>query len=78
MPLTINNRFGLYMNLLQSSNYFKLVYGAQNEDKDKVVYLTFVCTLAGCSAFDVSANPEIVKLAKKGINAAFLKVITSN
>ena len=66
------------MLLLQSSNYFKLGYGAWNEDKDEVVYLTFAYTLAGCSGFDVSANPEIVKLVKKGINAAFLKVITSN
>ena len=39
MSLDINNRFGLYMDLLQSSNYFKLVCGAGNEDKDEVEYL---------------------------------------
>ena len=61
------------MDLLQSSNYFKLVCGAGNEDKNEVEYLTYVYTLAGCAGFDVSASPEIVKSAKKGINAAFLK-----
>ena len=73
MPLSKKNRFGLYMDLLQSSNYFKLVCGAGNEDKNEVEYLTYVYTLAGCSGFDVSASPEIVKSAKKGINAAYLK-----
>ena len=73
MSLDINNRFGLYMDLLQSSNYFKLVCGAGNEDKNEVEYLTYVYTLAGCAGFDVSASPEIVKSAKKGINAALLK-----
>ena len=67
------DRFGLYMDLLQSSNYFKLVCGAGNEDKNEVEYLTFIYTLAGCAGFDVSASPEIVKSAKKGINAAFAK-----
>ena len=73
MSLDIKNRFGLYMDLLQSSNYFKLVCGAGNEDKNEVEYLTFVYTLAGCSGFDVAASPEIVQSARKGINAAFLK-----
>ena len=73
MSLDINNRFGLYMDLLQSSNYFKLVCGAGNEDKNEVEYLSYVYTLAGCAGFDVSASPEIVKSAKKGINAAMIK-----
>ena len=73
MSLDINNRFGLYMDLLQSSNYFKLVCGAGNEDKNEVEYLTYIYTLAGCAGFDVSASPEVVKSAKKGINAALLK-----
>ncbi|MDC3069741.1 4Fe-4S binding protein [Prochlorococcus sp. AH-736-D21] len=67
------NRFGLYKDLLNSSKYFKLVCGAGNEDKGEVEYLTFVYTLAGCAGFDVSANPEIVNSAKKGINAALEK-----
>ena len=64
-----SSRFGLYKDLLNSSNYFKLVCGAGNEDQNEVEYLAFVYTLAGCSGFDVSANPKIVKSAKKGINA---------
>ena len=67
------NRFGLYKDLLNASKYFKLVCGAGNEDKDEVEYLTFIYTLAGCAGFDVSANPEIVNSAKKGINAALEK-----
>ena len=73
MSLEIRDRFGLYKDLLQSSNYFKLVCGAGNEDKDEVEYLTYIYTLAGCAGFDVSANPEVVKSAKKGINAALVK-----
>ena len=73
MSLGANSRFGLYMDLLQSSNYFKLVCGAGNEDKNEVEYLTYIYTLAGCAGFDVSASPEIVKAAKKGIDAAISK-----
>ena len=68
-----STRFGLYKDLLSSSNYFKLVCGAGNEDKEEVEYLTYVYTLAGCAGFDVSASPEIVNAAKKGIDAAILK-----
>ena len=67
------SRFGLYKDLLKSSKYFKLVCGAGNEDADEVEYLTFIYTLAGCSGFDVSANPNIVSSAKKGINSALEK-----
>ena len=73
MSLDIKDRFSLYMDLLQSSNYFKFVCGAGNEDKNEVEYLTYVYTLADCAGFDVSASPEIEKSAKKGINAALLK-----
>ena len=73
MSSGLKNRFGLYMDLLQSSNYFKLVCGAGNEDKNEVEFLTYVYTLAGCAGFDVSASPEIVMSAKKGINAALIK-----
>ena len=68
-----STRFGLYKDLLSSSKYFKLVCGAGNEDKEEVEYLTFIYTLAGCAGFDVSASPEIVKSAKKGIDYAFQK-----
>ena len=67
------SRFGLYRDLLKSSLFFKLVCGAGNEDVKEVEYLSYVYTLAGCAGFDVSASPEIVSAAKKGINAAFTK-----
>ncbi len=73
MRLKSTTRFGLYKDLLSSSNYFKLVCGAGNEDKNEVEFLTFVYTLAGCAGFDVSASPEIVDSAKKGINLAIEK-----
>ena len=68
-----STRFGLYRDLLNSSNYFKLVCGAGNEDAEEVNYLTFIYTLAGCAGFDVSANIEVVRSAKKGINEALEK-----
>ncbi len=64
------SRFGLYKDLLHSSRYFKLVCGAGNEDIHEVEYLSFIYTLAGCAGFDVSASPEVVSAAKKGINSA--------
>ena len=67
------SRFGLYKDLLKSSKYFKLVCGAGNENQNEVEYLSFIYTLAGCTGFDVSANPEIVKAAKEGINQALKK-----
>lgn len=73
METLSGTRFGLYKDLLQQSNYFKLVCGAGNEDKDEVEYLAFIYTLAGCAGFDVSASPEIVRSAKKGIDAALRK-----
>ena len=68
-----STRFGLYKDLLSKSNYFKLVCGAGNEDKAEVEYLCYVYTLAGCAGFDVSASPEIVSYANKGIKAALNK-----
>ncbi len=73
MQVKNTTRIGLYKDLLASSNYFKLVCGAGNEDKTEIEYLTYIYTLAGCSGFDVSANPEIVLSAKKGINEALRK-----
>ena len=67
------SRFGLYKDLLNKSNYFKLVCGAGNEDRGELEYLCFIYTIAGCTGFDVSANPLIVASAKKGIYAALEK-----
>lgn len=68
-----SSRFGLYKDLLKSSKYFKLVCGAGNEDQKEVEYLSYIYTLAGCTGFDVSANPRIVTAAKEGINQALKK-----
>ena len=68
-----STRFGLYKDLLKKSKYFKLVCGAGNEDKDEVEYLSFIYTIAGCAGFDVSASPEIVSSAKKGVQAGIRK-----
>ncbi len=57
-------------NLLESSQFFKLVCGAGNENADEVNKLAFIYTLAGCNGFDVSASPEIVKACLDGIEAA--------
>ena len=73
MKTVKGSRFGLYKDLLKSSRYFKLVCGAGNEDIKEVEYLTYIYTLAGCAGFDVSASPEIVSAAKKGINAGIEK-----
>ena len=78
MDLEKAKRFGLYKDLLSSSNYFKLVCAAGSEDKSKVEYLTYIYTLAGCSGFDLSANPEVVESAKKGINSALIKAAELN
>ena len=67
------SRFGLYKDLLNKSQFFKLVCGAGNEDRAEVEYLCFIYTIAGCAGFDVCANPLIVASAKKGINAALEK-----
>ncbi len=68
-----SSRFGLYKDLLSTSKYFKLVCGAGNEDKNEVEFLTYIYTIAGCAGFDVSASPEIVTSATKGIQAGIEK-----
>ena len=53
--------------LLEKKQCFKLVCGAGNEDAIEVEKLTYIYSLAGCPFFDVSAKPEIVDAAKRGI-----------
>ena len=65
-----SSRFSLYKDLLKKSNYFKLVCGAGNEDALEVEYLTYIYSMAGCAGFDVSASPEIVEAANRGISRA--------
>tara|TARA_Y100001968_G_scaffold220407_1_gene203270 strand:- start:8583 stop:9614 length:1032 start_codon:yes stop_codon:yes gene_type:complete len=67
------SRFGLYKDLLASSNYFKFVCGAGYEDKKDVEYFSYIYTLSGCSGFDLCANEQVVIAAKNGIQAAICK-----
>ena len=62
--------------LLESKNCFKLVCGAGNEDIYEVEKLVKLYSAAGCKFFDLSAKPEIVDAAKKGLEnrEAFLCV----
>lgn len=64
------DRLSGYRDLLGSSQFFKLVCGAGNEDSNEVYKLAFIYTLAGCKGFDVSATPEVVKACRKGIEEA--------
>ena len=53
--------------LLKSNKCFKLVCGAGNEDAVEVEKLVKLYSLAGCKFFDLSAKPEIVDAAKRGL-----------
>jgi Fe-S-cluster-containing hydrogenase component 2 len=64
------SRFSYATYLLNNDMFFKLVCGAGNENPDDVQRLCTVFTLAGTSCIDVSANPDIVKSAKRGIHIA--------
>lgn len=53
--------------LLNSKKCFKLVCGAGNEDALEVEKLVALYSAAGCKFFDLSAKPEIVDAAKRGL-----------
>ena len=53
--------------LLKSKKCFKLVCGAGNEDVTEVEKLVTLYSSAGCKFFDLSAKPEIIDAAKKGL-----------
>jgi len=65
------NRFEIIKSLFEKRKVFKLVCGAGNEDPEEVKRLSMIYTLAGAVIHDVSANPEIVTAAKKGIEDAY-------
>lgn len=65
------DRFSQYSYLLSNSLFFKLVCGAGNESEEEVERLAFIYTLAGCKGFDVSANVNIVKACRRGIEKAY-------
>lgn len=54
-------------NLLDECQCFKLVCGAGNEDAKEVEKLVALYSQAGCKFFDLSAKPEIVEAAKRGL-----------
>ena len=56
--------------LLKEKKVFKLVCGAGNEDAKEVEKLVALYSKAGCSFFDLSAKPEIVDAAKRGLERA--------
>ena len=53
--------------LLDSRKCFKLVCGAGNEDALEVEKLVALYSAAGCKFFDLSAKPEIIDAAKRGL-----------
>ena len=53
--------------LLKSNKCFKLVCGAGNEDATEVEKFVKLYSSAGCKFFDLSAKPEIVDAAKRGL-----------
>ncbi len=53
--------------LLEKGKCFKLVCGAGNEDAVEVEKLVALYSAAGCKFFDLSAKPEIVEAAKRGL-----------
>ena len=64
------SRFHLQKSLMEEGHLFKLICGAGNEDAEEVYKLCLVYTLAGTNSIDMSANIDVVKAAKKGINDA--------
>ncbi len=56
--------------LFEQRKGFKLVCGAGNEDVEEVEKLVTIYAKAGCKFFDVSANPNVVEAAKRGLHRA--------
>ncbi|MGN0018322.1 MAG: LdpA C-terminal domain-containing domain [Candidatus Gastranaerophilaceae bacterium] len=60
-------------NILDSKVCFKLVCGAGNENLEEIEKLVYVYSKAGCNIFDISANLDALKAAKRGLNRAGIK-----
>ena len=56
--------------ILKNKKCFKLVCGAGNEDVEEVEKLVYLYSKAGCNFFDLSANVDVVKAAKRGLKLA--------
>ncbi len=60
--------------ILKCGNCFKLVCGAGNEDVEEVEKLVYLYSKAGCNIFDLSANLDIVRAAKKGLERSGINI----
>lgn len=56
--------------ILKSKKCFKLVCGAGNENTEEVENLVYLYSKAGGNIFDVSANIDVVRAAKRGLERA--------
>lgn len=56
--------------LLETKHCFKFVCGAGNEDIEEVKRLVYVYAAAGCRFFDLSANEEVIKVAREALDMA--------
>lgn len=65
------NRYELLKKVLINKKCFKLVCGAGNEDVEEVKRLSTIYTIAGTTILDLSANVEVVKAAKQGVEFAY-------
>lgn len=59
--------------ILESKKCFKLVCGAGNENLEEVEKLVYLYSKAGCNIFDVCADIDVIKSAKKGLEKAGIK-----
>ena len=74
----MSKRYLELKDLLDKEECFKMICGAGNEDKEYVKKLALVYTLAGAKVLDISANVEVVKFAKEGIDLAINKAKAFN
>ncbi len=57
-------------NLLDTKHCFKLVCGAGNEEVEDIKRLVYIYAIAGCRFFDLSANEQVISVAKEALNLA--------
>jgi ferredoxin len=67
----MESRYKTLQRLLNEEKCFKMICGAGNEDIEQVKKLAFIYTLAGAKILDISANVNVVKAAKQGVDLAF-------
>lgn len=60
----------MLIDILNSNKCFKLVCGAGNENTEEVERLVYLYAIAGANLFDLSANIDVIKVAKESIKKA--------